>query len=81
MHGPGTDLTLRLPEVLQLSSRTRTELLPDEHSTGHLDPARVDGSLNCLLNEGAAGVHLGVGNGLDGVHFDFISTEARLVTR
>lgn len=185
MHGPGTDLTLRLPEVLQLSSRTRTELLPDEHSTignyfevamsptdlagrvdseltvsgtlrvdsvlvakhrelrgeragrfdlakeiaedmrkacplyvtiegnhfvdgfgpwadgidatsgpqyrgavtevaigtGLLDPAHVDWSLNCLLNEGAAGVHLGVGNGLDGMHFDFISTEARLVTR
>lgn len=185
ISGPGTDLTLRLPEVLQLSSRTRTELLPDEHSTignyfevamsptdlagridtelsvsgklridsvlvarhrelqgaraerfdaardiaedmrracplyvtiednrfvdgfgpwadgidatsgpeyraavteiaigtGLLDPARVDWSLNCLLNEGAAGIHLGVGNGLDGMHFDFISTEARLVTR
>jgi hypothetical protein len=185
MSGQGTDLGLRLPEVLQISSRTRTELLPDEHSTignyfevamsptdlagrvdtelsvsgtlridsvlvakhrelrgeraGHfelakeiaedmrkacplyvtiednrfvdgfgawadgidatsgpeyqgavtevaigtglLDPARVDWSLNCLLNEGAAGVHLGVGNGLNGMHFDFISTEARLATR
>jgi hypothetical protein len=185
ISGPGTDLTLRLPEVLQLSSRTRTELLPDEHSTignyfevamsptdlagridtelsvsgtlridsvlvakhrelqgerasyfeaakeiaedmrkacplyvtiednrfvdgfgpwadgidatsgpeyqgavtevaigtGLLDPARVDWSLNCLLNEGAAGIHLGVGNGLNGMHFDFISTEAHLATR
>ncbi|MET8976331.1 hypothetical protein ABZX85_12015 [Streptomyces sp. NPDC004539] len=185
VSGPGTELTLRLPETLQLSSRTRTELLPDEHSTignyfevamsptdlagrvdtelsisgtlridsvlvarhrelrgaradrfeaakeiaedmrkacplyvtvednrfvggfgpwadgiddtsgpayrtavteiavgtGLLDPARVDWSLNCLLNEGAAGIHLGVGNGLDGMHFDFISTEARLVSR
>ncbi|WP_427924385.1 hypothetical protein [Streptomyces sp. cg40] len=183
MSGPGTDLVIRLPEVLQLSSRTRTELLPDEHSTignyfevamsptdlagqvdselvvsgtlrvdsvlvakhrelrgeradhfavakqiaadmrkacplyvtiednrfvggfgpwadgihatsgreyggavtelaigtGLLDPARVDWSLNCLLNEGAAGIHLGVGNGLTGMHFDFISTEAGLV--
>lgn len=182
MKGPGTDLILRLPEVLQLSSRTRTELLPDEHSTignffevamsptdlagqvdseltisgtlridsvlvakhrelrgeraehfaaakeiaddmrkacplyvtiednhfvdgfgawaegidatsgpeyqgavtevaigtGLLDPAQVDWSLNCLLNEGAAGIHLGVGNGLNGMHFDFISQEAHL---
>ncbi|MGX9887878.1 hypothetical protein [Streptomyces sp. NPDC002276] len=183
MSGPGTDLTIRLPEVLQLSSRTRAELFSDEHSTignyfevamsptdlagqvdselvvsgtlrmdsvlvakhrelqgeraehfaaakeiaddmrkacpldvtiednhivdgfgpwadgihatsgreyggavtelaigtGLLDPARVDWSLNCLLNEGAAGIHLGVGNGLTGMHFDFISTEACLV--
>ena len=46
--------------------------------TGVLPPDRVDWSLNCLLNEGAAGIHLGVGNGLTGMHFDFISTEARL---
>lgn len=185
MSGPGTDLTIRLPEVLQLSSRTRTELLPDEHSTignyfevamsptdlagqvdvdlvvsgtlrvdsvlvakhrelrgekadnfaiakeiaadmrtacplqitiednrftggfgpwadgidatsgreyggavtevaigtGLLDASRVDWSLNCLLNEGAAGIHLGVGNGLTGMHFDFIAKEAGLVRR
>ncbi|MFF4115893.1 hypothetical protein ACFY0P_20790 [Streptomyces sp. NPDC001714] len=33
MTGPGTDLAARLPERLQLSGRTRPELLPDEHST------------------------------------------------
>ncbi|MEU9454326.1 hypothetical protein [Streptomyces sp. NPDC048277] len=184
MTGPGTDITIRLPEDLQLSSRTRPELLPDEHSTignyfevamsptdlagrvdteltvsgtlrvdsvlvakhrelqgaragqfraaaeiaeemrrscplqvriqdnrfvdgfgpfaggidatsgpeyrgavtevaigtGVLSADRVDWSVNCLLNEGAAGVHLGVGNGLTGMHFDFISREARLDT-
>ena len=184
MTGPGTDLTIRLPEQLQLSSRTRPELLPDEHSTlgnyfevamsptdlagrvdtdltvsrtlrtdsglvskhrelagaradrfgaaaetaemtrkscplsvrirdnrfvdgfgpfadgihatsgpeyrgavtevtvgtGVLSAGRVDWGLNCLLNEGAAGVHLGVGNGLTGMHFDLISREARLDT-
>lgn len=185
MRGPGTDLTITLPDVLQLSSRTRAELLPDEHSTignyfevamsptdiagkidteltvsgtlrvdsvlvarhrelrgaradkfaaaldvaakmreacplhltiednrfvdgfgpfaagvhdasgpeyggavtevaigtGLLAPDRLDWSLNCLLNEGAAGIHLGLGNGLSGMHFDFISTEARLAAR
>lgn len=46
--------------------------------TGALPPDRVDWSLNCLLNEGAAGIHLGIGNGLTGMHFDFISAEAQL---
>lgn len=46
--------------------------------TGVLPPDRVDWSLNCLLNEGAAGIHIGIGNGLTGMHFDFISTEAQL---
>lgn len=31
-----------------------------------------DWSLNSPLNEGAAGVHLGVGDGYSGIHFDFI---------
>lgn len=169
LSGPGTQLRLRLPDALQLVSRTRLGLLPDEHSTvgnyfevamsptdlagrvdselsisgslridsvlvakhrelkgaradrftaaaeiagemrkacplhvtiadnrfvdgfgpwaegidaasgpeyrlavtevalgtGMLPPENMDWSLNCLLNEGAAGVHLGVGNGLD----------------
>jgi hypothetical protein len=180
--GPGTALQLRLPDVLQLSSRTRLELLPDEHSTignyfevgwspadlsGRIDTAmsvsgtlqvdtvlvakhrdlrgetavyweeaaamaaemrkacplqvsvrdsriadgfgpwaegidamsgpeyrgaitevafgtgvlpldRVDWTLNCQINESAAGIHLGVGNGITGIHFDFISTGAWL---
>ncbi|MFF5138888.1 hypothetical protein ACFY6U_03895 [Streptomyces sp. NPDC013157] len=48
--------------------------------TGVLSADRVDRGLNCLLNEGAAGVRPGVGNGLTGMHFDFISREARLDT-
>lgn len=182
MSGPDTDLRLRLPDALQVTSRTRLGLLADEHSTvgnyfevgmsptdlsGRVDEAmsisgtfridsvlvakhrelkgprahlfpeaaqiademrracpmqivirdnrivdglghwaagvdamsgpeyrgavteiavgtagmpldRVDWSLNCLVNEGAAGVHVGVGNGLTGVHFDFISKEAQI---
>ncbi|WP_247538116.1 hypothetical protein [Ralstonia pseudosolanacearum] len=46
--------------------------------TGALPREHMDWSLNCLVNEGAAGIHIGVGNGLTGMHFDFISTEARL---
>ncbi|MFI6956515.1 hypothetical protein ACIBJI_23965 [Nocardia sp. NPDC050408] len=46
--------------------------------TGSLPPDRVDWSLNCQINESAAGVHLGVGNGITGIHFDFISAGAWL---
>ena len=46
--------------------------------TGAVQSARVEWGLNSVLNEGATGVHIGVGNGLNGAHFDFISTEARL---
>lgn len=46
--------------------------------TGALPLDRVDWGLNCVLNEGATGIHIGVGNGLNGMHFDFISTGARL---
>lgn len=180
--GPETDLRLRVPDILQLSSRTRLSLLPDEHSTvgnyfevalspadlaGRIDSGlsisgtvrvdsvlvakhrelkgaragqfaaasevaaemrkacplvlevrdsrivdglgrfaddidlmsgpeyrgavtevaigtgvlpmdRVDWSRNCVLNESAAGIHLGVGNGLNGMHFDFLAMEASL---
>jgi hypothetical protein len=44
--------------------------------TASMPVERVDWNLNCPINEGAAGMHVGVGNGLTGIHFDFISTEA-----
>ncbi|MFC6840917.1 hypothetical protein ACFQGW_15150 [Xanthomonas theicola] len=46
--------------------------------TGILPLSRVNWDLNCLLNEGACGIHIGIGNGLNGMHFDFISMEAHL---
>lgn len=46
--------------------------------TGMFPLDRVDWNLNCVLNEGATGIHIGVGNGLNGLHFDFISKEAQL---
>lgn len=46
--------------------------------TGTFPLDRLDWSLNCVINEGATGIHVGVGNGLNGLHFDFISREARL---
>ncbi|MDA8455737.1 hypothetical protein M4R22_13270 [Acidovorax sp. GBBC 3334] len=46
--------------------------------TGLLHPQSLDWNLNCLVNEGAAGIHVGIGNGISGMHFDFISKEAHL---
>ncbi|WP_207389158.1 hypothetical protein [Marinobacter halodurans] len=47
--------------------------------TGVVPLDKVDWSLNTVFNEGATGVHIGVGNGLNGVHFDFISQQAQLL--
>ncbi|MGY4929298.1 hypothetical protein [Streptomyces sp. 900105755] len=52
----------------------------DATGSGVLSADRVGRSLHCLLNEGAVGVRLGVGNGLTGMRFDLISREARLDT-
>jgi hypothetical protein len=180
LSGPDTALELCLPSVLQLSSRTRVQLLPEEQSvtgnyfevamsptdiSGRLDPhlamtgvfrfdtvltarhseqtpemaacfdealeivaemraacplqleihdSRIVGGLdkwaddidrltgplyhnalteiafgtaalpldhmnwdvNCAFNEFAAGVHIGVGDSLTGIHFDFVSTRS-----
>lgn len=56
----------------------RTFLTEVAIGTGAMPLDRVDWSLNSVLNEGATGIHIGVGNGLNGAHFDFISKEARL---
>lgn len=45
--------------------------------TARLPLDRVDWSLNCHINEGATGIHLGIGDSLTGMHFDFISKEAQ----
>jgi hypothetical protein len=46
--------------------------------TGLLPLDQVNWNLNCVLNEGAAGIHIGIGNALTGMHFDFIAIEAQL---
>ncbi|MGY5059935.1 hypothetical protein ACWDFR_38715, partial [Streptomyces sp. 900105755] len=52
----------------------------DADGSGVLFADRVGWSLNGLLNEGAVGVRLGVGNGPTCMRFDLISREARLDT-
>lgn len=47
-------------------------------SSAALPLDHVDWNLNCAFNEFAAGIHLGIGDSLTGIHFDFISTEAWL---
>lgn len=40
----------------------------------------VDWTRNSLMNEGAQGIHVGLGRPVDGMHFDFICPDVRLVT-
>lgn len=41
-------------------------------TNGQLEAASLDWSKNCQMNEGCLGIHAGVGNGLSGVHIDFV---------
>ena len=45
--------------------------------TGVVPKDKVDWSRNAVVNEGAAGVHFGIGDAINGAHFDFISVETR----
>lgn len=38
----------------------------------------IDWSINSVMNEGCAGVHIAVGDGIHAAHIDFIATEARI---
>lgn len=44
--------------------------------TAALPMDRMDWTVNCAVNEFAAGMHLAVGDSVTGIHFDFIGTEA-----
>lgn len=66
------------PSLAALSGPDHDTLTEVAVGTGLLPPERVGWRLNCVLNEGAAGVHIGIGNSLTGMHFDFISKEAQL---
>ncbi len=45
----------------------------------YADP--VDWSKNALLNESTQGAYVGIGMGLQMPHIDFISTQAKIVSR
>lgn len=55
-----------------------TALTEVAFGTGLLPLNQVNWNLNCVLNEGAAGIHIGIGNALTGMHFDFIAIDAQL---
>lgn len=48
--------------------------------TNHEIKPYVDWSLNSQLNEGVGGLHFGIGDGMTGVHMDFISSTAALTS-
>ncbi|MDC0746131.1 hypothetical protein [Polyangium mundeleinium] len=39
----------------------------------------IDWSINSVMNEGCAGVHVAVGDGISAAHIDFIATDARII--
>ncbi len=64
-----------ITDELEILTNKRRQLLLTEmaFSTNEsLDPGRIDWTINSQLNEGAAGIHVGIGDGLTGAHIDFI---------
>jgi hypothetical protein len=47
--------------------------------TNHFPSSKIDWSINSQMNEGAGGIHVGIGEGLTGAHIDFISLESEWV--
>jgi hypothetical protein len=42
------------------------------------EPGSVDWTVNSPFNEGIQGVHIGIGDGYSGMHFDFVTTNLRI---
>jgi len=64
------DIVEELAELTQDPRVILTELaIGSNHA---LDPHTIDWTLNCQINEGAYGIHVGIGNGVSGAHIDFI---------
>ena len=61
-------------ELLILTNKRREMILTEmAFSTNHgVIPANIDWRINAQLNEGAIGIHVGLGDGLTGAHIDFI---------
>lgn len=63
-----------------LIAATDGNLTLTEFSIGTNRLPAADFSLNAQINEGAGGIHVGLGGGVQGLHLDFVSLGARLVT-
>lgn len=66
-----TDVTR---ELLELTNRQRELVLSEMAISTNvgLQPHLIDWNINSQLNEGAEGIHVGLGDGLTGAHIDFI---------
>ena len=70
----GTDFT---DEMSRLAGKTRGLLVTEfAFGTNHLSDALLSWDVNSPLNEGIRGIHLAIGDGDTGIHFDFVCPEA-----
>ena len=72
----GDDITDRLARLTgEMYERAFLEFSIGTNSVS----APVDWSVNSILNEGLAGIHVAIGDGIGGAHIDFVSTGTSLV--
>jgi hypothetical protein len=65
-----------LPELAEATGR---DLTLSELAIGTNRLAQPDFSINAQVNEGAGGIHVGVGGGPGAVHIDFVALAARRI--
>jgi len=67
-------------ELEDLTNRKRESVLTEmAFSTNEgMIPENIDWTKNAQLNEGALGIHVGIGDGLTGAHIDLICPEVKL---
>ena len=42
------------------------------------EPGSIDWTMNSPFNEGVQGIHIGIGGGYSGMHFDFVTTDLQV---
>ncbi len=67
-----------LPALVDLAGNELQDRITEVSIGLNEDLIDADWSFNSPMNEGAAGVHFGVGDGYSGVHIDFVSAAARV---
>jgi hypothetical protein len=88
----GLDFRVENNFVLSCTDVAGTSLLNDlreavggsleltEFAIGTNPFSNIDASVNAQINEGAGGIHIGLGDGDNILHIDFVSTAARLLS-
>jgi hypothetical protein len=64
-------------ELIACAGTSGPDVIEFSFGTNHNITDHIDWNINSQLNEGAQGVHFGIGDGISGAHIDFVHPGAR----